>query len=164
MVLISIVFSVYMMEQDNFYIEQTAKTPQIDLNQSSGELILSGKSIPENAAKVYEPILNWVKKYIRHARPITNLRLNLEYFNTSSLIWLSKILKVLKQINEPDYILFVHLYMPLEEYNEMNEIDDINDALTPVRDLLQDAIPCVGIKLYGTNDNSEVIKDALVFV
>ena len=152
------------MEHSNLTIEQTPKTPQIDFNHLSGELILSGKSIPENAAKVYEPLVNWVKEYILQARPITNLRLNLEYFNTSSLIWLSKILKVLKQINEPDYILFVHLYMPLEEYNEMNEIDDINDALTPVRDILQDAIPCVGIKLYGTNDNSEVVKDALVFV
>jgi hypothetical protein len=152
------------MELNSFTIEQTAKTPQIDFNQLSGELILSGKSIPENAAKVYEPVLNWVKEYILQARPITNLRLNLEYFNTSSLIWLSKILKVLKQIKEPDYILFVHLYMPVEEYNEMNDIDDVNDALTPVRDILQDSIPCVGIKLYGTNDNSEVIKDALVFV
>jgi hypothetical protein len=152
------------MELNSFTIEQTAKTPQIDFNQLSGELILSGKSIPENAAKVYEPVLNWVKEYILQARPITNLRLNLEYFNTSSLIWLSKILKALKQIKEPDYILFVHLYMPVEEYNEMNDIDDVNDALTPVRDILQDSIPCVGIKLYGTNDNSEVIKDALVFV
>jgi len=152
------------MELNSFTIEQTAKTPQIDFNQLSGELILSGKSIPENAAKVYEPVLNWVKEYILQARPITNLRLNLEYFNTSSLIWLSKILKALKQIKEPDYILFVHLYMPVEEYNEMNDIDDVNDALTPVRDILQDSIPCVGITLYGTNDNSEVIKDALVFV
>jgi hypothetical protein len=79
-------------------------------------------------------------------------------------IWLSKILKTLKQISEPDYILFVHLYVPVEEYNDMNEIDDINDALTPVRDILQDSIPCVGIKLYGTNGKSEVVKDALVFV
>ena len=152
------------MNLNYYFTEQTPKTPQIDLNQMSGELIFSGKSIPENAAKIYEPVLNWVNEYIQQARPITNIRLNLEYFNSSSLIWLSKILKVLKKIKEPDYILFVHLYMPLEEYNEMNEIDDIDDALTPVRDILQDAIPCVGIKLYGTNSKSEVIKDALVFV
>jgi len=152
------------MDCKSYFTESTPKTPQIDFNQLSGELILSGKSIPENPAKIYEPALNWVKEYILEARPITNLRLNLEYFNTSSLIWLSKILKTLKRIKEPDYILFVHLYMPVEEYDEMNEIDDIDDALTPVRDILQDAIPCVGIKLYGTNSRSEVIKDALVFV
>jgi len=148
---------------NNFTLEQTAKTPQIDLNQLSGELILSGRSIPENAAKIYEPVLNWVREYVMKAKPITNLRLNLEYFNTSSMMWLSRILSVLKKINDPEYILYVHLYMPVEEYDEMNDIDSIRDALLPVRDILQDATPCVGIKLYGT-DNSEVIKDALVFI
>lgn len=152
------------MELTSFFTESTPKTPQIDFNHLSGELILSGKSIPENPAKLYEPVLNWVKEYVLQARPITNLRLDLEYFNTSSLIWLSKILKVLKQIKEPEYILFVHLYIPVEDYDEMNELDDVDDALTPIRDLLQDATPCVGIKLYGTNSKSEVIKDALIFV
>jgi hypothetical protein len=148
---------------DNYILEQTPKTPQIDLNQISGELILSGRSIPENAAKIYEPVLNWVREYVLKAKPITNLRLNLEYFNTSSMMWLSRILSVLKKINDPEYILYVHLYMPVEEYDEMNDIEDIRDALLPVRDILQDATPCVGIKLYGT-DKSEVIKDALVFI
>ncbi len=147
----------------NYTLEQTPKTPQIDLNQYSGELIMSGRSIPENAAKIYQPVLNWVKGYVLKAKPITNLRLNLEYFNTASMIWLSRIITVLKKINNPEYILYVHLYMPVEEYDEMNDIEDIRDALIPVRDILQDATPCVGIKLYGTN-NSEVIKDALVFI
>ncbi len=148
---------------NNYTLEQTPKTPQIDLNQISGELILSGRSIPENAAKIYEPVLNWVREYVLKAKPITNLRLNLEYFNTSSMMWLSRILGVLKKINDPEYILYVHLYMPVEEYDEMNDIEDIRDALLPVRDILQDATPGVGNKLYGT-DKSEVIKDALVFI
>jgi hypothetical protein len=38
----------------NIFIEGTAKSPQIDFNQLTGELILFGKSIPENAAKVYD--------------------------------------------------------------------------------------------------------------
>ena len=48
------------MELKNLYIEPTAKTPQIDLNHLTGELILSGKSIPENAAVLYENVLKWV--------------------------------------------------------------------------------------------------------
>ncbi len=151
------------MTLNKFILEQTPKTPQIDLNQFSGELIFSGRSIPENAAKIFEPVLKWVEEYILNARPITNLRLNLEYFNTASMMWLSRILKVLKKIDDPEYILYIHLYVPVEEYDEMNNIEDLKDALIPVRDILQDATPCVGIKLYGTN-NSEIIKDALVFI
>jgi hypothetical protein len=145
-------------------IEQTPKTPQIDLNHLSGELILSGKSIPENAAKVYEPVLNWVNEYILQAKPSTNLRLSLEYFNTSSSIWISKILKALTQINNPDYILVVHLYLPLEEYEDINELDDIKDTFSPIINIFQNAIPCIGLKLYATNDKSEIVKDTLVLM
>jgi hypothetical protein len=145
-------------------IEQTPKTPQIDLNHLSGELILSGKSIPENAAKVYEPVLNWVNEYILQAKPNTNLRLSLEYFNTSSSIWISKILKALTQINNPDYILVVHLYLPLEEYEDINELDDIKDTFSPIINIFQNAIPSIGLKLYATNEKSEIVKDTLVLM
>ena len=145
-------------------IEQTPKTPQIDLNQFTGDLIFSGKSIPENAAKVYEPVLKWVKEYIQKANPTTNLRLNLEYYNTATSIWLTKIIKVLIRINNPDYTLIVHLYLPIEDYNEVNDFDDIKDAFIPISNINNSRIPCIGIKLYGTDDKGEIIKDTLVFI
>jgi hypothetical protein len=61
------------------YIESGQKTPQIDLNHLTGELIFSGKSILENPAKLYEGILEWVQEYINTPRQTTNLRLNIEY-------------------------------------------------------------------------------------
>jgi hypothetical protein len=146
------------------YIESTPKTPQIDLNQFTGELIFDGRSIPENAAKVYEPVLKWMTDYILNARPITNLRLNLEYFNTASSLWLAKILKVLLQINKPDYALIIHLYLPVEEYDEMNEFDDIKDAFYPLTNLFSGLIDNVGIKLYGLDDQGEIVKDTLVLI
>jgi hypothetical protein len=99
-----------------------------------------------------------------HARPTTNLRLNLEYFNTSSSLWLAKIFKVLAKINEPDYVLLFHLYLPVDEFDEMKEFEDIKEAFFPIADVLQFAIPSIGLKLYGTNDADEIVKDKLVFV
>lgn len=148
----------------NLIIEQTPKTPQIDFNCLTGELILYGKSIPENAAKVYEPVIVWLTQYILNARPTTNLRLNLEYFNTASSLWLAKIFKILIRINEPDYVLIVHLYLPLEEFDEMREFDDIKEAFAPITDIFVDAVLSVGIKLYGTDDKFKIIKDTLVFI
>ncbi len=46
-----------MKDFQSLIIEETAKTPQIELNPFTGDFIFSGRSIPENAAKVYEPIL-----------------------------------------------------------------------------------------------------------
>jgi len=153
-----------MNEFQSLIIEQTPKTPQIDLNQLTGDLIFSGRSIPENAAKVYEPVLNWVTEYIPIARPTTNLRLNLEYFNTASILWLAKIFKILIRINKPDYVLLVHLYLPVDEYDEMNDFEDIIEAFGPIEDLVQGAIFSIGIKLHGVDENGEIIKETLVFI
>jgi hypothetical protein len=145
-------------------IEETSKTPQIDLNHLTGELILSGKSIPENATKVYEPVLNWVKEYTLIARPTTNLRLDLEYFNTASSIWLARILKALVRINDPNNVLILHLYIHIDEFEEINEFEDISDAFSPITNIFYGAIPSIGIKLYGKNDKGEIVKDVLVFI
>ena len=153
-----------MKELQHVIIEGTSKTPQIDLNHLTGDLIIAGKSIPENAAKVYEPVYTWVTEYILNARPTTNFRLNVEYFNTASSIWLAKIIKVLIRIKEPDYVLIVHLYLPLEEFDEMKELEDIKDAFAPISDIFSGAIPSVGLKIYGTSEDGEIIKDTLVFI
>jgi hypothetical protein len=153
-----------MKEIQSLRIEGTARTPQIELNPLTGDFVLSGKSIPENAAKVYEPILNWMAEYILHARPTTNIKLNLEYFNTSSSLWLAKIFKVLVRISDPDYVLIFHLYLPLDEFDEMKEFDDIKDVFFPIADIFQFAIPSIGIKLYGISDEEEVVKDKMVYI
>jgi hypothetical protein len=153
-----------MKEFTNLFVEPTPKTPQIDLNQYSGELILYGRSIPENAAKVYDPILNWVSQYILNPRPTTNFRLNLEYFNTSSSIWLVKIFKVLIQIRDPDYVLILHIYIPLEDFDDMEESGDLKEAFSPISDILSDSLVSIGIKVYGIDDHEKVVKEKLIFI
>jgi hypothetical protein len=152
-----------MNEINTLIIDGTAKTPQIELNHLTGDLIFSGKSIPENA-KVYETVLNWASEYIQKARPVTNLRLNLEYFNTSSLLWLTKILKVLIQIKDPDYVLIVNLYMTIEEFDEIDDFNDIKDTFLPISNLVNSSVSCIGIKLYGTDEKGEIVKETIVFL
>jgi len=151
-----------MEELKNLVIEKTTKTPRIELIHGSGEVSFSGKSLPENASRIYEPVLTWVTEYILNPKPVTNLRLNLEYFNTSSMLWISKIIKALTRINNPDYRLMVHIYIPLEEYDDMKETADIRESFNPLTDILQHSIPEVSMKLYATDDTSHVIRDAVV--
>jgi hypothetical protein len=144
-------------------IEQTPQTPQIDLNRLTGDLTFTGKSIPENAAKLYEPVINWATEYILNAKPTTNLRLNLEYYNTASLIWLTKLIKILIRINKPDYTLITHLYLPVDDYDEIDDFDDIKDAFMPISNIDKSTKLSVGIKLYAIDDKGEIIKETLVF-
>lgn len=151
------------MEQRDIFIEPTNKTPQIDLNHLTGDLIFSGRSIPENAAKIYEGVLNWINEYIQNPRRVTNLRLNLEYYNTASTIWLAKIVKALCTIKEPEYTVVIHLYFDIEEYDTM-DVDDLRDTLSPIIDMIGITTVNIGIKIYGTQTNGEILKESMVLI
>ncbi len=151
------------MELNTLFIEPTAKTPQIDLNPVTGELILSGRSIPENANKTYENILNWVTEYVKKPRNTTNLRFNLEYFNTSSSIWLAKIVRVLCNIKNSDFTLMIHLYFHIDEFDNM-DVEDIKDELHPIIHMVGTPTVNLLIKLYGTADDGTILKESMVLL
>ncbi|HOP58752.1 MAG TPA: SiaC family regulatory phosphoprotein [Bacteroidales bacterium] len=151
------------MDLKTVYIESGPKTPQIDLNHLTGELIFSGKSILENPAKLYEGILEWIQTYILTPRQTTNLRLNIEYFNTASVIWLAKIVKALCGMKQPDNTLIIHLYFDIEEFDSM-ETEDLKEALSPVLDMVGIPTLSIGIKVYGTDENGNIIKESMVLV
>lgn len=150
-----------MKELKNMFVEQTDKTPLIDLNHMSGELLLSGRSIPINAPRIFEPILEWINEYVRDPKQTTNLRLNLEYFNTASSIWLAKIVKALAGIDKSECVLILHIYFPVEDFDD---IDDIKDDLSPVIDVISDAKVSVGLKIYGTDDKGKILKESMIFI
>ena len=68
----------------NIVLDGTAKTPTVNFDASTGLLDLRGRSIPENSIEFYKPLIDWVDQYGRNPKPSTRLRVQLEYFNTSS--------------------------------------------------------------------------------
>jgi SiaC family regulatory phosphoprotein len=151
-----------MMELENLKIEPTPKTPQIDFNQLTGNLNLSGRSLPENAAKVYAPVISWVDQYILNARKTTNFIFSMDYYNTASSLWIAKILKLLINIPDPDSILMIHLYLSIEDYDDIEELGDLDGAFSPLTNMFKVAIPSIRILLYGTDDDGMVIKENIV--
>jgi len=147
---------------NNIFFEPTDKTPMIDFNQLTGDLILSGRSIPENAAKVYEPVHIWVQDYIKNPCAITNLRLNLEYFNTATSIWVSKIVKALCAIESQDSILFIHIYFNIEDFDDIEDIKD--DIIQFTNVLITNRTLSVSYKVYGTDDDGKILKESTVFI
>jgi hypothetical protein len=147
----------------SLFVDSTSKTPQIDLNNITGELIFHGRSIPENAAELYTQVLEWLNEYIENPRQTTNLRLNLEYFNTSSSIWLAKIVKVLCSINNIENTLLIHLYFNIEEFDNM-QAEDLKEALMPIIDMVGTPSLNLGIKIYGTDEKGEILKESIVLL
>lgn len=162
-ILLKVFVKLSAVELKNLLIEPGKKTPQVDLNSLNGELIFSGKSIPENASGFYENIYKWVCEYGKKPKLTTNLRLNLEYFNSSSSIWLAKIVRVLCSVKKAGYTLFIHLYFDVEDFDSMHQ-SDLKDALSPIMDMIGSPAISIGIKIYGTGEKGEVLKESIVFI
>lgn len=152
-----------MNEINSIFTEGSLKTPHIDFNYLTGELILSGRSIPENAAKVYDPLVKWIGNYIKSPRQVTNFRLNLEYFNSSTTIWLAKLIKALAKIEEKDCILNIHVYFAAEDFDEM-DTDEIRNIIVSLVDNIGEFKISIGIKIYGTDSDGKIIKESAILI
>ena len=82
----------------NLVIDSSIKTPSVKFG-ISGTLEISGKSIPENSLEFYKPAFEWLDNYLQSPAPITELKISLEYFNTSSSKCLLDIFRKLETIN-----------------------------------------------------------------
>lgn len=80
----------------NYSIGSTEKTPHIELNQNTGNIEIRGKSIPEDSYRFFEPLTIWLDEYVKNPAPQTEMKVALEYFNTSSA---KVLLEVFKQLN-----------------------------------------------------------------
>ena len=69
---------------DNLIIASTLKSPEVKFN-INGDLLIAGKSIPEDSNSYYKPLFAWLEEFKRTSPPAINLTLKLEYMNTSSV-------------------------------------------------------------------------------
>ncbi|HMQ76241.1 MAG: DUF1987 domain-containing protein [Flavobacteriales bacterium] len=79
---------------ERFELAATAKTPRVLLDPSRGVLELSGSSIHENADKFYRPIFDHLRTYLAAPQRNTVIRIDLEYFNSSSAKYLLDLLRI----------------------------------------------------------------------
>ena len=68
---------------DNLTIEGSAKTPTVEF-EGAGKLLIKGRSIPENSIEFYKPVIDWIGSYGGAPKGVTEVNVQLEYFNTSS--------------------------------------------------------------------------------
>jgi hypothetical protein len=44
------------------------------------------------------------------------------------------------------------------------EVEDLKDALSPVIDMIGSPTVSLGIKIYGTDENGEILKESMVLI
>ncbi len=75
-----------------FDVQGTDETPRILLDKENGVFEISGRSLPEDSAEFFDPILAWVMEYQKDPNPSTELVLKLDYLNTASSKFIQDIL------------------------------------------------------------------------
>ena len=84
---------------DTIKIEGSPKTPAVFFDAAAGHLEIKGRSIPENSIEFYKPLVDWLDAYASTAKPVTNVNVQLEYFNTSSSKCILDVFKKLESIH-----------------------------------------------------------------
>jgi hypothetical protein len=108
-------------------LEGTEDTPKIMLDKENGIFEISGRSLPEDSAEFYKPILDWIEEYGNSPNDSTNFVFKLEYFNTASSKLILDLLSALEDIDGMTISWYFHeddedMEEAGEEFSELVEI------------------------------------------
>ncbi|MFQ3575243.1 MAG: DUF1987 domain-containing protein [Cytophagales bacterium] len=85
---------------DKIFLEGTEDTPKILLNADTEIYEISGRSLPEDSAEFYKPVLNWLEAFKSSGVKKCNFEFKLEYFNTASSKLILDVLTKLENCKE----------------------------------------------------------------
>ena len=83
-----------------FQINATEKTPEIDFSPLTGVLKIKGISIPEDSKEFYRGLYLEVEEYLSSPLEVSLVELHLEYFNTSTTLFLRDLMKKYRKANQ----------------------------------------------------------------
>lgn len=113
---------------ESLVIEGTNKTPKVTFT-AEGKLEISGKSIPENSIEFYQQLYSWLDNYAQSPAASTELKIQLEYFNTSSSKCLLDIFRKLEAIKKEGRSAMVVYWHYEAEDEDMEEAGQDYDYL-----------------------------------
>jgi hypothetical protein len=79
-------------------LQGSPKTPTVEMNAENGVIEIKGRSIPENSIDFYRPVVEWLDTYAEAPAGVTEVNIQLEYFNTSSSKCILDVFKKLENV------------------------------------------------------------------
>jgi len=119
-------------KMETLEIGGNSKTPKIILNGDEGKLSIEGRSNPENARDFFQPVIHWLDEYIKQPAERTELKINLELFNTSSSKYLLEMLRRIRILADDDKLFNVAWYYE-EDDLEMLDTAEAYEMMTGLR-------------------------------
>ncbi len=69
----------------------------------------------------------------------------------------------LSKISEDDYVLFIHLYFDIEDFESM-DMEELKNIVGQLVDNISEGKISIGIKTYGTDVNGKIVKESTIFI
>jgi len=115
---------------DVIKIKGTDDTPNVILDAQNNIIEISGRSLPEDVATFYAPIIEWIIQYAKTPNPKTNVVFKLEYFNTASSKMILDIFLKFEEIHKDGHDVMISWY-----YQEDDE--DMEEACDEYADIVE---------------------------
>lgn len=89
----------------------TGDSPTIYLNSEKNKFEFVGNSMPENSVRFYEPVIDWLKEYLKSPNPETEFTFRMNLINTSSTKIFTDIFKIINVIAEKSKVKILWYYI-----------------------------------------------------
>lgn len=109
--------------KNEIHLQGTAKTPEVICTLAPFVISLAGRSIPENSIEFYRPMMEWVDEHGASVEGQLEIKIRLEYFNTSSSKCLMDLLKRIEKVVSKAE---VHWYYEEEDEDMLEAGEDYN--------------------------------------
>jgi hypothetical protein len=109
----------------------TEDSPEVILDPENKVMEISGRSLPENVATFYEPIVTWIEEYAKEPEKETVFSFKLDYFNTATSKVILDMLVIFEEMIEEGHSVNVRWFYDEEdedmqaageEYSEMVDV------------------------------------------
>lgn len=121
-------------------IQGTEDTPKVILDKDNEIMEISGRSLPEDVASFYDPILNWLDEYAEGPNGKTIFNFKLVYFNTASSKLLLDILMKLEEIHEDGNDVLIKWHFPEDD----EDMEEAGEEYADIVDVPFEQVPYAG--------------------
>ncbi len=110
-------------------MEGSFKSPSLLFDANTGVFEIKGRSLPENAVDVYEPVFKWLDEYSRNPKSSTVINVSLEYFNTSSSKLIFELFRKFEGLAASGHQVKVNWYYELDDIDLKEEGETFSQLL-----------------------------------
>jgi hypothetical protein len=114
---------------ESISIEGTPKTPTVNFSAETGKIEIKGRSIPENSIEFYKPLVDWLEAYSQGPQKLTEVNVQLEYFNTSSSKCILDVFKKLEAIAKASHEVVINWYYEEDDEDMLEAGEDYQSII-----------------------------------